>query len=387
MESWKRKLRMGMVGGGPGAFIGAVHRMAAALDLQIELVSGSFSREPEKTKQTGRELYLDPARCYDSYQRMAEAEAKLPEGERIDFVSIVTPNVSHFPIAKTFLEAGFHVVCDKPMTYTLEEADQLAELVDKTGLVFAVTYNYSGYPMVRHARELCRAGEIGEVRKVLVEYLQEFLAVPQEKLGSKQAAWRVDPSQAGAAGTLGDIGTHCFHLLEYISADRVSEVCADKSTFLPDRTLDEDVNALLRLQGGGKGVLTVSQVAPGEDNGLKIRIYGSKGALLWAQENPNYLQLYHIGKTRQTLSRGHGDYLSEAANSASRLPSGHPEGFIEAFANIYCGAAEAIRAHLDGKPLKPEQYNFPGVHEGRRGMLFITRALESVAKGSAWVKL
>jgi predicted dehydrogenase len=263
MKSWKRKLRMGMVGGGQGAFIGAVHRMAAALDQQIDVAAGCFSRDPANTRATGRGLYIDPLRCYASYAEMARAEARLPRDRRIDFVSIVTPNVSHFPVARTFLDAGFHVVCDKPMTYTLDEAGKLAAIVERTGLVFALTHNYTGHPLVRHARDLCRAGEIGKVRKVLVEYLQEFLHFPHEKHGMKQAVWRTDPKQSGIGGSLGDIGTHAFNLAEYITGDPVKELSADLSTFLPGRRLDEDVNVLLRFKGGGKGMLTASQVAIG----------------------------------------------------------------------------------------------------------------------------
>ena len=386
MESWKRKLRMGMVGGGQGAFIGGVHRIAAAMDGQIELAAGCFSRDYENTKKTGEELYLDPARCYKSYDEMAATEAKLPEDKRIDFVSVVTPNKSHFPIAKTFLESGFHVVCDKPMTYTLDEAKELVKVVEKTGRVFCLTHNYTGHPLVRHARKLIADGEIGTVRKVIVEYLQEFLSVPHEKLGMKQAVWRTDPAQSGIAGTMGDVGTHALNLLEYMTHDPVTELCADKSTFLPDRTLDEDVNALLRFESGGKGVFTISQVAPGEENGFTIRIYGSKGALVWAQENPNYMEFYKIGEPRQTLTRASG-YLSDAAAAATRVPGGHPEGYLEAFANIYNGATEAIRASIDGKALKTEAYNFPTVYDGLRGMEFIYKTIESCEKGSVWVKV
>ena len=386
MEAWKRKLRMGMVGGGQGAFIGGVHRIAAAMDGQIELTAGCFSRDYENTKKTGEELYLDPSRCYASYEEMAEKEAALPEDKRIDFVSVVTPNKVHFPVAKTFLEAGFHVICDKPMTYTLDEAKELVAIVEKTGNVFCLTHNYTGHPLVRHARKLVADGEIGTVRKVIVEYLQEFLAEPQEKLGMKQAIWRTDPAQSGIAGTMGDVGTHALNLLEFITQDPIKELCADKSTFLPDRTLDEDVNALLRFQQGGKGVFAISQVAPGEENGLKIRVYGSKGALVWAQENPNYLELYKIGEPRETLTRA-SDYLSEEADAASRIPGGHPEGYLEAFANIYNGATEAIRAYIDGKPMKTEAYNFPTVYDGLRGMEFIYKTIESCDKGSIWVTI
>ena len=384
MDSWTRKLRMGMVGGGQGAFIGGVHRMVAALDQQIELVAGCFSQDPENTRTTGEQLYLNPGRCYDSFVEMATAEAALPADERIDFVSIVTPNVSHFPIAKAFLDAGIHVVCDKPVTYTLEEAEKLAQLVEETGLVFGLTHNYTGHPMIRHARELFRSGKMGTVRKVIVEYLQDFLMVPHEKLGMKQAQWRVDPAQSGIAGTMGDLGTHCFNLVEYVTGDPVTSLCADKSTYLPDRTLDEDVNALLRFKGGGKGVLSISQISTGEENGLTLRVYASEGAIKWSQENPNYLELYRYGEPRQTLSRGQG-YLSAAAGDATRIPTGHPEGYLEAFATIYDGVVLAVRAHIDGSPMPMESYGFPTVRDGVRGMQFIYKTVESCNNGSAWV--
>jgi len=384
MNSWKRKLRMGMVGGGEGALIGGVHRIAAELDQQIELVAGCFSSDPENTRRTGEGLYLDPSRCYSTYVEMAEIEADLPKDERIDFVSIVTPNNLHYPVSKKFLKAGFHVVCDKPMTYTLEEAVELVDLVEETGLVFALTHNYTGYPLIRHARHLFTSGELGAVRKVIVEYLQQWLMVSQEKCGNKQAVWRTDPSQSGIGGSLGDIGVHCFNLVEYVTGDLIQELCADKSTFLPDRRLDEDVNALLRLEGGGKGVLSISQVATGEDNGLTLRVYAEKGALLWKQEQPNELQFYQYGKPRQILSRAHA-YLSDMAKDSTRVPPGHPEGFIEAFATIYNGASKAIRAHLDGLSLTVDNYDFPTVYDGLRGMEFITKAVESSENGSIWV--
>jgi predicted dehydrogenase len=386
MDSWTRKLRMGMVGGGQGAFIGGVHRIVAALDGQIELVAGSFSQDPENTRITGEQLYLDPDRCYDTYQEMAAAEAKLPADKRIDFISIVTPNVSHFDISKTFLDAGFHVVCDKPMTYTLEQAENLVNLVEGSGLVYGLTHNYTGHPLIRHARGLFQSGEMGTVRKVLVEYLQDFLMVPHEKLGQKQAEWRVDPKRSGIGGTMGDVGTHCVNLLEYVTGDPIKELCADKSTFLPDRTLDEDVNALLRFEGGGKGVLTISQVATGEENGLTLRVYGSEGAIKWAQENPNYMELYRYGEPRQTLTRGQG-YLSDEAAAATRIPTGHPEGYLEAFANIYVGVAEAVRRYIDGNPMKTAEYNFPTVYDGLRGMKFIYATVESAENNSAWTSM
>ncbi len=387
MESWKRKLRMGMVGGGPDAFIGAVHRMVTALDMQVEMVAGCFSRDYEKTKATGAELYLDPSRCYKSYEEMAEAEAALPEDERIDFVSIVTPNVSHFPIAKTFLENGFHVACDKPMTYTLQEARDLVKLVEETDLVFALTHNYTGNALVRQAREMFKSGEMGQVRKVIVEYLQEFLMYPHEKEGSKQAEWRTDPARSGIAGTIGDVGTHAMNLLEFVTCEKVTEICCDKSTFLPDRELDEDANMLVRLEGGGKGVLVCSQIATGEENHLAIRVYASGGAVHWDQENPNFMGVNRYDEPRQVYTRGNDEYLGDEAMRVTRVPWGHPEGYLEAFANIYCDFVEAVRAHIDGEPMATEDYRFPTVYDGLRGMQFIYAAVESAEKGCTWVPL
>ncbi len=385
MKSWKRKLRMGMVGGGQDAFIGAVHRMAAALDQQIEFVAGCFSRDFENTKITGKELYLDLKRCYATFEEMAENESKLPDDERIDFVSIVTPNASHFSICKAFLEAGIHVVCDKPMTCTIDEAEQLASLVKKTGLVFALTHNYTGHPLVRHARNLFRTGQMGDVRKVIVQYLQDFMMYPHEKEGHKQAAWRVDPKQSGLVGTIGDCGTHAENLLEYITGEEISELCADFSTFLPDRTLDEDANVLIRLKGGGKGLITVSQIATGEENNLRIKVYASKGAIIWEQENPNYLHVYRYNQPREILTRA-SEYLSEAAANATRIPTGHPEGYLEAFANIYVGVVNAIRSYINGTPLQTVEYEFPTVYDGLRGVRFTNKAAESAQKGSTWLK-
>jgi len=378
---------MGMIGGGQGAFIGGVHRMAAALDGQIELVAGVFSRDWNNTQKTARDLYLDSSRIYRTADEMAAAEAKRPRPDRLDFVSIVTPNDAHFGPAKAFLEAGFHVVCDKPLTKTIEEAEALVTIVERTGCVFALTHNYTGYPLVRHARELFRSGEMGVVRKVIVEYLQDWLMEPLEKTGSKQASWRTDPAKSGIGGALGDIGTHALNLVEFVTGDPVSDVCADLTTFLPDRTLDEDVNALLRLKGGGRGVLTVSQVATGEENALRLRVYGSKGAVVWSQENPNYMEIYRHGKPRETLSRGRSEYLAPAAMAVTRTPWGHPEGYLEAFANIYGGAIHAIRRHVDGTPMPPSEYDFPTVHDGVRGLKFIYTAVESARKGGVWTRL
>lgn len=387
MRFWKRKLRMGMVGGGQKAFIGGVHRIAAAMDGQIELVSGCFSRDYKNTLQTGKELYLDPSRCYATYPEMSKSESRLPADKRIDFVSIVTPNVSHYDIAKTFLESGFHVICDKPMTYSLEQAEKLVKLVEKTKLVFALTHNYTGYPLVRHARELFQSGKMGVIRKVIVEYLQDWLMTSVEKTGQKQASWRLDPRQAGIAGAVGDIGTHAESLLEYITGDPITELCADLSGFVAGRKLDDDANILIRLKNGGKGYITASQIATGEENNLRIRIYGSKGAISWAQENPNYMEVSHYQEPRRTLSRGHVEYLSDCAINCTRIPSGHPEGYLEAFANMYCAAAFAIRHHIDGKPLKIKDYNFPTVYDGLRGMKFIYKTVESHRKGSRWIKV
>jgi predicted dehydrogenase len=377
---------MGMVGGGQGAFIGGVHRLVAALDNQVELVAGAFSRDPQNTRTTGEELYLDPARCYDTYEQMAAAEATLPEDERIDFVSIVTPNKSHFPIARTFLEAGFHVACDKPMTYSAAEARELVTLVEKTGRIFALTHNYTGNPLVREARRMFADGEMGTVRKVVVEYLQDFLMYPHEKEGMKQAVWRVDPAQSGAGGTLGDVGSHAMNLLEYITGERITELCADTSTFLPDRVLDEDANILVRLAGGGKGIIAVSQIATGEENALRIKAYASEGAVVWDQENPNYMGVYRYGKPRETWTRN-ASYVSQDSSSVCRVPPGHPEGYLEAFANVYTGFVAAIRRSIDGEPMREAEYTFPTVRDGLRGMLFIEKAVESAKAGSTWLKL
>lgn len=387
MDSWKRKLKFGMVGGGQGAFIGGVHRIAASMDQQAELVAGCFSRDYENTRLTGEQLYIEPNRCYENYEQMAEREASLPADRRIDFVTIVTPNVSHYPIAKAFLESGIHVVCDKPMTYTLDEAKQLVELVERTGLVFALTHNYTGHPLVKHARELCRTDQIGVVRKALVEYLQDGMMKPLEKQGKKQTMWRVDPGQSGIGGALGDIGTHSMNLLEYVTGDPIEEVCADLSTFLPDRELDEDANVLLRFKGGGKGSLTISQIATGEENNLSLRVYGSEGALLWRQENPDSLSIYRYGEPRQTLSRGRREYLSSGATANTRIPKGHPEGYLEAFANIYRGAITAIRNYIDGNQEQSGEYDYPTAYDGLRGMQFIYAAVQSARSGSQWVAL
>jgi predicted dehydrogenase len=379
------KLKMGMVGGGRDAFIGAVHRIAARLDGRIELVAGAFSSDPAKSKASGEDLGLDASRVYPDYQTMAAAESKLPENERIDFVSIVTPNNVHFPPAKTFLEAGFHVVCDKPMTFDLAEAKALREVVKSTGKVFALTHNYTGYPMVKEARELVRNGDLGKILKVVAEYPQGWLIQPIDAEGQKQAAWRTDPSRTGASSCIGDIGTHAENLGRYITGLQIDELCADFTTFVPGRRLEDDGNLLVRYQGGAKGVLYASQVSVGEENNLSIRVYGTKASLEWHQEHPNELVVKYPDAPRKIYRRGNS-YISETAKRFTRLPFGHPEAFIEAFANIYLEAARAVEAVKAGKPIPPD-IDYPTVEDGVLGMAFIATAVASANNGSTWTKL
>jgi predicted dehydrogenase len=379
-----QKLKMGMVGGGRDAFIGAVHRMAARLDGRIELVAGAFSSDPAKSRASGEELGLDPSRVYPDYETMAAAESKLPEAERIDFVSIVTPNNVHFPPAKTFLEARFHVVCDKPMTYDLAEAKALRDLVKSTGKVFALTHNYTGYPMVKEARELVRNGELGKILKVVAEYPQGWLIQPIDAEGHKGAAWRTDPSRTGASSCIGDIGTHAENLGRYITGLKIDELCADFTTFVAGRRLEDDGNLLIRYQGGARGVLYASQVSVGEENNLIIRVYGTKASLEWHQEHPNELTVKYQEAPRKIYRRGNG-YVSDIAKRFTRIPSGHPEGFIEAFANIYLEAARAIEAVKEGKSI-PADVDYPTVEDGVLGMAFIATAVASAKNGSTWTK-
>ncbi len=379
----ERKIKYGMVGGGPGSFIGAVHRKAAALDGYTELVAGAFSSSPEKSKQMGKELLLDPSRVYGSYKEMAEKEAKLPEGERIDFVSITTPNNTHFEIAKTFIEAGINVVCDKPMTTTLEDAEELCRLVKKHDVVFALTHNYTGYPMVKQARELVKKGILGEIRKIVVEYPQGWLSTYLEGTGAKQAVWRTDPKQAGISSCIGDIGTHAENLARYITGLEMEELIADLTTFVPNRKLEDDGNILIHYSGGARGILYASQISVGEENNLRIRVYGTDASLEWHQENPNYLYVKYGNGPEKVYKRGN-DYLDEIAKHNSRLPFGHPEGFIEAFANIYVNVSRTIAARLAGE--KPSEYDldFPTVQDGAIGVHFIYKTVES-SKKRAWV--
>jgi predicted dehydrogenase len=379
-----QKIKMGMVGGGRDAFIGAVHRMAARLDGRIELVAGAFSSDPAKSRASGEDLGLDPSRVYPDYETMAAAESKLPEGERIDFVSIVTPNNVHFPPAKTFLEADFHVVCDKPMTYDLAEAKALRDLVKSTGKVFALTHNYTGYPMVKEARELVRNGDLGKILKVVAEYPQGWLIQPIDAEGQKQAAWRTDPSRTGASSCIGDIGTHAENLGRYITGLEIDELCADFTTFVPGRRLEDDGNLLIHYQGGARGVLYASQVSVGEENNLAIRVYGTKASLEWHQEHPNELTVKYPDAPRKIYRRGNG-YVSDIAKRFTRLPFGHPEAFIEAFANVYLEAARAIEAVKEAKPI-PADVDYPTVEDGVLGMAFIETAVASAKNGSAWTK-
>lgn len=373
-----------MVGGGRGAFIGAVHRMAANLDGQIELVCGAFSSSPEKSKASGEDFFLSPDRVYGSYAEMIEAEKKLPEGERMDFVSIVTPNHVHFGPAKMALENGFHVVCDKPLAFNMEEALELEKLVKETGLIFALTHNYTGYPMVKHARAMINNGDLGEIRKVVVEYPQGWLATRVEETGSKQAGWRTDPSKSGIAGAMGDIGTHAENLAEYMTGLRIKEICADLTAFVEGRQLDDDGNVLLRFDNGAKGVLHASQISVGEENNLNIRVYGEKGGLEWHQQEPNTLVAKWLDQPTQLLRTGVGE-LAPAATAHTRIPAGHPEGYLEAFASIYRNFAYCVQARLAGKDPDPLHADFPSVSDGVRGMKFIERVVASSNSSEKWL--
>ena len=377
-------LRLGMVGGGRGAFIGGVHRLCARMDGQYELVAGALSSDPTRAKESGADLGLAPDRCYSSFTEMATEEAKRPDG--IEVVSIVTPNDSHHAIARAFLDRGFDVICDKPMTTTLEDALDLVQVVKRTGLVFGVTHNYTGYPMVRQAREMVAGGELGAIRVVQVEYVQDWLTTKLEETGQKQAAWRVDPARAGAGGCLGDIGTHAYNLAGFVTGLHVRELAADLSRFVPGRRLDDNVHMLLRFENGARGMLWGSQVAPGNENGLRLRVYGEKGGLEWSQEHPNQLRFAPVGQPPRVLSRG-GPNLGPDAARATRIPSGHPEGYLEAFANLYRDLAEQIRARRAKRVADRAALLVPTVEDGAFGVKFIHVAVESSAKNGAWVDM
>lgn len=375
----KRRLRAGIVGGGAGAFIGAVHRIACELDAQALVVAGAMSSDPKRAKESADAWFLE--RSYDSYRKMAEAEAKLPDG--IDFVIIATPNNLHFPVAKAFLEAGIHVVCDKPMTFDLAEAEDLVRIVEKSGLIFALTHPYLGYPAVQQAKAMVANGELGEIRKVQVEYNQDWLLEPVAAGSAKQAEWRTDPARAGVSCCVGDIGTHGENLLEHITGLKIKSLCADLTSFAPGRPLDDDANMLLRLEQGAKGYLTCSQIACGEENNLNIRVYGTKAAVEWHQQNPNYLIIKPKGKAWETWGRG-GGYMGDAAKAITRTPHGHPEGYLEAFATLYKLIIKDLRRVKSGQAA---QGGYPTAADGLRGMKFVVKAVESSHKGAVWVDI
>ncbi|NLD43139.1 MAG: Gfo/Idh/MocA family oxidoreductase [Chloroflexi bacterium] len=376
-----RKLRMGMVGGGRDAFIGAAHRRAAMLEGSVELVAGAFSSTPEKSRASGRDLYVP--RVYGTWQEMIAGESALPEDERIDFVSVVTPNHMHYPVAKGFVEAGFHVACDKPMVHTMEQATDLVRLVREKDVVFLVTYNYSGYPMVKQARHLVQTGVLGTLRKVIVEYPQGWLSERIETDGQKQAAWRTDPARSGISGCIGDIGSHCEQLMTYITGLELESICADLTTFAPGRLLDDNGDILLRFQGGARGILTASQIATGQENSLRIRVWGTKGGLEWVQEEPNFLYVIHADQPTQIYKPGN-DYNSAVAKANHRLPAGHPEAFLEAFGNLYRNFTDTIRAKMLGIEPSDVMLDFPTVVDGARGVFFINKAVESSRSTDKW---
>ena len=378
------RLRMGLVGGGEGAFIGAVHRIAAELDGRIELVCGAFSSDPSRSKRFGQELYdLPPNRSYGTFNEMVTEELRLPAEERMHFVVIATPNHLHFPVAESALQAGFHVVSDKPVTFDLGEARTLRALAAEKDLLFGLTHNYTGYPMVKEARELIKTGALGTIRRVIVEYLQGWLAERLETQGNKQAIWRTDPRFSGSAGCMGDIGTHGENLLEYVTGLEIDSLCADLTTFVPGRLLEDDGNVLLRFSNGARGVLLASQLAVGEENGLKLRVYGERASLEWGQTDPNSLVVRWPDRPVEGRRTG-GPGVSEAATAATRLPAGHPEGFLEAFALLYRNFAAALEARLAGRDPTSEELDFPTIDDGVRGMAFIDAVVDSSKRGGVW---
>ena len=383
-----RKLRMGMVGGGKDAFIGAIHRLAANMDGLIELCCGALSINPEIARVSGNELFLHLDRIYLTYEEMIKAEAARPEGDRMDFVTIVTPNFAHFAPAMMALDHGFHVVIEKPITFTLDEAIQLKKKLDETGLILALTHTYSGYPMVKQAKAMVQEGALGKIRKVYVEYPQGWLSKLSEREGNAQAAWRTDPKKSGKSGSMGDIGTHAAHLAEYISGLQISHVCADLTTFVEGRLLDDDGNVLLRFENGATGVLMASQIAAGEENALKIRVYGEKGGIEWNQQEPNTLLVKWLDQPTQILRAGAGytDRLAKAATANCRTPGGHPEGYLEAFANIYRNFALTLSARIDGREPTAENLDFPRVDDGIRGMAFIDNVVASANSETKWTE-
>jgi predicted dehydrogenase len=384
--SVEKKLRCAMVGGGRGAFIGAVHRKAMALDGQIELVAGALSSDPARARESGRELGLAGDRNHGSWQDLLEGELRRPPGERIDFVSIVTPNHVHYPVAAAFVEAGFHVVCDKPLVHDSEQAQALVKAVQERGSVFGVTYNYTGYPMVREARHLVQSGALGDVRKVMVEYNQGWLATAVEAQGNKQADWRMDPARSGHVGTMGDIGSHAENLMALVTGLTPQSICADLTAFGSGRKLDDDAQLLLRYANGARGVMVASQVAAGLENDLRLQVSGTLGTLSWRQEDPNQLVHSPLDGPRCILTRG-SPWLCPSAQRASRLPPGHPEAFIEAFANVYLGVAADIRARATGHAADPLDADYPRVEDGARGVRFIEKVVQSARSEQKWTLL
>ena len=382
----KRKLRMGMIGGGPTSFIGPIHRKAAGIDGEIELVCGAFSIVPGESKQTGEALYLNPKRVYETYQEMFEAEKNLPPDQRMDFVSVVTPNHVHFGPSKTALENGFHVIVEKPISFNLEEAKALQKLVAKTGLVLGLTHTYTGYPLVKEARSMVAAGKFGKIRKVYVEYPQGWLSTLLEGTGNLQASWRTDPKQSGMGGAIGDIGTHAANLAEYITGKKITDICVMLNSVVKGRLLDDDCSMLIKFENGATGVLLATQVAAGEENNLNIRVYGEKGGLEWKQEEPNTMILKWLDRPKEIIRAGQ-PYLSDNAKKFTRTPAGHPEGYLEAFANIYRAFTKAVRDYKPGKKINPAKYDFPDVADGVHGMSFVQTAVKSASSTRKWTKL
>ncbi|GAO44226.1 Gfo/Idh/MocA family protein [Flavihumibacter petaseus] len=378
-----RKLRMGMIGGGKDAFIGAVHRIAATMDGEIELVCGAFSSNAEKSKISGAALYLPEDRVYGDYREMIEKEKALPADRRMDFVAIVTPNHMHFGPAKLAMENGFHVVLDKPATFTLDEAKELKKVIEQTGAIFCLTHTYTGYPMVKEARQVVASGRLGKIRKVYVQYPQGWLSTYREGTHYKQAEWRTDPARSGISGCMGDIGTHAFNMAEYVTGEKMTHLCAELNIVVPNRLLDDDGMVMMKFTNGVTGLLYASQVAAGEENNVRVTVYGEKGGLEWRQEDANSLVLKWLDQPAQILRAG-ADYLSTFAKAGTRTPPGHPEGYLEAFANLYMNFAHTLRAKLEGKKVPEEWLDFPGIDEGIRGMAFIEQVMASNASAQKW---
>jgi len=385
MTTLNRKIKFGQIGGGQGSFIGAVHRRAAISDGKTELVAGAFASTPEKAIASGKELLIADDRNYASWQEMLEKESALPPGERIDFVNIVTPNHAHFEPALAFINAGFNVVMDKPMVHTSEQAAQLVAAVEEKGVVFGLTHNYTGYPMVKEGRDWIKNGRLGTIQRVVVEYPQSWLLEKMEDQGAKQAEWRTDPKRSGIGGAIGDIGSHCENLVSYMTGLEIESICADLTTFVPGRLLDDDVNVMLRYTNGARGLLWCSQVAAGEENGLNIRVYGTKAGLEWHQEHPNWISFKEDPKGPMQVYKRGNEYFGEAADRATHLPFGHPEAFFEAFGNIYMNVTDTIRARLVGDEPTALELDFPDVYDGARGVKFIEKVVESSQSDQKWL--